>query len=802
MKKYFLLIVALIYIQQIFSQSIPLFKWQDHLSYRSGVSVTEGGGKVYCATKSGIFMYNTGDNSMERLSKINGLSDVQAVVLNCNHYNNKVLIAYASSNIDIIDGTTITNIPDIKNKNIVGNKAINNIYFVNQYAYLACGFGIVVIDMNRLEVYDTYYIGPGGNAINVRDITSDSLYFYAATDGGVYRASVNAPSLADNSAWSLITGVVNGTYSGNPNGKYNFITVFRGKVYANFSRYLYSNFSAIPQVVYNGQDTIKSYNGTKWAIDSLLPYASYTTRALRNVNGKLIVANQYAIQIYNSNLQGGFWLGGATACFNDAISPESVTVDNNGGVWYADNKYGLASWKPGIGCQYRYPNGPANEFVNAMDLSGGNLMVVPGGVTNSWSNLYINDGIFDYSNNNWTDIKGQYSTIVNLDTLYDFMNVMVDTLDPKRAFVASWGGGVVELYNGVPVKHYTASNTNGALNGIGNNTHAPVDCFGLAMDAGGNLWVGTTTVRNAIAKKTPSGAWTGIDFTNVLGSAGGTIGQILIDQNDQKWIVLSRGGGILVYAGNTTAPASTGTNTKWMTTARGSGLLPSTGVYCLAEDKSGEIWVGTDQGICVFYSPENVFVPGQNFDAQQILLTQDGNVQILLLTEIVQAIAVDDVNRKWIGTENSGVFLMSADGTQQIYHFDMSNSPLFSNNVNSISIDHKTGEVYFGTGKGIIEFRGSATVGNQDYSNLYTFPNPVKPNYDGPITIKGLVGSSTVKITDVVGNLVYETSSEGGQALWYGKNFNGEKVSTGVYMVFCTSADGSQKAVTKIVFIN
>ena len=798
MKKYFLLIVIIISTQQIFSQSIPVFKWQDHLSYRSGVSVAEGGGKVYCATRSGIFMYNTGDNSMERLSKINGLSDVQAVVLNCNHYNNKVLIAYANANIDIIDGTSITNIPDIKNKNIVGNKAINNIYFVNQYAYLACGFGIVVIDMNRLEVSDTYYIGPGGNAINVRDITSDSLYFYAATDGGVYRASINAPSLADNSAWSLITGIVNGTYSGNPNGKYNAITVFRGKVFANYSRYLYSNFSS--QVVYNGQDTIKSYDGTKWKIDSLIPFASYTNRVLRTVNGKLIVADQYSISVKNSNLQGGFYIGGHD-CFNDIISPESVTVDNNGGVWYGDDKYGLASWRPGVGCQYRYPNGPANEFVNAMDLAGGNLITVPGGVTNSWSNLYISDGIFSYSNNNWTTIKGAYSTVVNIDTLYDFMNVLVDTLDTKRAFVSCWGGGVVELYNGVPIKHYTASNTGNALTGIAANGTGPVDCYGLALDAGANLWVGSTSVRNAIAKKTPAGTWKSIDFTAILGNGGATIGQILIDQYDQKWIVLARGGGLMVYAGNTTA-AATSSNTKVLTTSSGNGLLPSTGVYCLAQDRTGEIWVGTDKGICVFYSPENVFVPGQNFDAQQILLTQDGNVQILLLTEIVQAIAVDDANRKWIGTANSGVFLMSADGTQQIYHFDVTNSPLFSNNVNSISIDHKTGEVYFGTGKGIIEFRGSATEGNQDYSELYAFPNPVKPNYDGPIAIKGLVGNSTVKITDVVGNLVYQTTSEGGQALWYGKNFKGEKVSTGVYMVFCASADGTQKAVTKIVFIN
>ena len=145
---------------------------------------------------------------------------------------------------------------------------------------------------------------------------------------------------------------------------------------------------------------------------------------------------------------------------------------------------------------------------------------------------------------------------------------------------------------------------------------------------------------------------------------------------------------------------------------------------------------------------------------------------------------------------------MSADGTQQIYHFDASNSPLFSNNVQNISINHKTGEVYFGTDKGIIEFRGSSTAGAQDCSGMYAFPNPVKPNYDGPIAITGLVNNSTIKITDVTGTLVYQMVSEGGQALWYGKNFKGEKVATGVYMVFCTNSDGTNNCVSKILFVN
>jgi hypothetical protein len=275
---------------------------------------------------------------------------------------------------------------------------------------------------------------------------------------------------------------------------------------------------------------------------------------------------------------------------------------------------------------------------------------------------------------------------------------------------------------------------------------------------------------------------------------------MMIDKNDQKWILLVKPGGLIVYKGGTTADANSG-NAKRLSTAAGNGGLPSADIFSIAEDQDGEIWIGTDKGVAVFYSPENVFT-GAPFDAQQILVEQDGHVQILLETESITAIVVDDANRKWIGTARSGAFLMSADGTQQIYHFDVDNSPLLSNNIKNIVIDHITGEIYFATDKGIISYRGSAIEGKECFENVYAFPNPVRPDYSGPIAIKGLMVNTTVKITDISGSLVYETKSEGGQAIWNGKNFNGEKVSSGVYMVFCTSEESScQKAATKILFI-
>ncbi|MFL5762620.1 MAG: two-component regulator propeller domain-containing protein [Bacteroidia bacterium] len=771
MKKYALFLFTNLFCITLLAQQVPIGGWQEHLSYKNAISVAEGNGMVYCATTSGFFTYKKADNSTTRLSKVNGLSDVEAILVNFDPANGKVLVAFKNSNLDLIEGGAIINIPDIKNKPIIGNKSINNITFVGSVAYLSCGFGIVVIDMDRDEVKDTYYIGAAGAAVNVRDVTSDGTYLYAASDAGIFRALLSNPNLANYASWSLMTGL--------PTGAYNTITSFAGKIYTNYSRYNMSGAT--------GVDSMFVYDGISWShyIPAGFSTSGYTVYSLKNNNSQLVLLIDGAAFTFDTALTGtGYYSG----YFGDPTRAKAVVLDNANGMWFADSKYGLVSYRPTDGYTYRYPNGPSTEKVLNMSVSDGTLLVAPGGY-----NTFFHDGIYRYQDNEWADLTGG-----GLDSIYDVMNVLVDPKNKKRAYAACWGQGVVELYNGVPVKVYNT--TNSSLSGLGLSGYNPVWTYGLAMDEGNNLWVTNSGVTNGLSYKTAAGTWGSVN-TNGLISTYNTE-QITIDKYDQKWITVSNGGGgLLVYKGQTTSAMVAGVNAKKLTTSAGNGGLPSNVVYCTVEDKDNEIWVGTDKGVAVFFSPENVF-SGQPFDAQQILLEQDGHVQILLETEDVLCIAVDDANRKWIGTSKSGVFLMSPDGTKQIQHFDESNSPLLSNSVKSIAINRLTGEVYFGTSKGVISYRGTSIEGNDEFDHPYAFPNPVKHGYEGPVAIKGLVDNTIVKITDISGTLVYETKSEGGQAIWDAKNFKDERVSTGVYIVFLASEDGSQKAVTKILVIN
>jgi hypothetical protein len=213
--------------------------------------------------------------------------------------------------------------------------------------------------------------------------------------------------------------------------------------------------------------------------------------------------------------------------------------------------------------------------------------------------------------------------------------------------------------------------------------------------------------------------------------------------------------------------------------------------------------VGTDHGPVVYSNPKDVF-NGETAGTQVLIPRNDGttNADPLLGTETINCIAVDGANRKWFGTAKGGAFLFSPDGLREIYHFNTDNSPIFSNNILCIGIDEHTGEVFFGTDRGIISYRANATKPNDNFTNVYVFPNPVREDYHGDIVITGLIENTHVKITDISGNLVYQTKSIGGQAVWDGKTRGRRRVATGVYLVFCSNDDGTKTYITKMLVIH
>jgi len=743
---------------------IPNGSWRDHLPYSNVKKIAEIGNKIYCATDGGMFSYNRDDNSLQRYSKINGLSDIDISTFGYSEETGTLLVAYVNGNLDLIRNDSIYNLPDIKIKTIAGDKSVNNLYFSQGYAYLACSFGLVLVDLNRIVIKDTYFFGPGGSQIKVNDVTSDGTFLYAATIEGVYKSDVSNPNLVDFNAWSRLTDLPD------INAEYKNIVVFNGKLFTYYTN---------PVTNLNDIITIDNAGWKKWD-KGYSDYFLYLTRH-RNY---LIFSSLYRTDIYDESET-------QVAAFGSSFCRHAI-MDKNGQVWFADPEKGLG--KPETnGISYIVPNGPAYRDVGDMAIQSGLLWA--GGGTDAGPSKWGSKGAYYFSNERWNSLNN--TTAPGLTGFLNISEVAIDPLDTGHVYGGSLGYGIVEFQNGNLVNVF--DETDGILEPVPGYGHGFIIVSGINFDASGNLWISTSLSDHPVYVIKKDKTWQKMEFDFTEFGVGQRVGDILPTSYNQQWLLIERYG-VLVFSVN----KDDGSITERTFTVKNQMGDVIDRIHSITEDRDGNIWIGTGKGPIIYYNPANIFEEEEIIGYQVKIPRNDGTftADILLATEKITAIAVDGGNRKWLGTEGSGVFLVSEDGTKEIHHFTTANSPLPSNTINSIAINQSNGEVFFGTDMGIISFKGQATEGSDDFSNAYVFPNPVRENYQGDITITGLVEDVNVKITDISGNLVFETKALGGQAIWNGKNFKGQKVNTGVYLVFCSNEDGSKTFVTKLLFIH
>ena len=466
-------------------------------------------------------------------------------------------------------------------------------------------------------------------------------------------------------------------------------------------------------------------------------------------------------------------------------------LDNDNNLWVADSVNGLLKFNDYEYQETYMPEGPVRNEIYSLEFEENKLYLCHGGHANFTTNSLINDGV---------SIKNNYDDWINYDRykLGNARDILEVAVNNGTEYYASWYHGIPEMRDGELVVKHGFANTNGALDTCWYSNNR-IRISDIKFDSRGNMWALSSEVNHPVVVKSNNNTW--YSFSINQNQVGLFLDDLLIDRYNQKWGVLAKGNGLFVFTESGTIEDPSDDMYKLLNTNVGEGNLPSLQTYSLAEDLNGEIWVGTDKGIAVFYNPEAVFSE-YNYDAQQILITTGDYGQYLLNEEKIKCIAIDGANRKWIGTEKSGVFLLSEDGQNEILHFTKNNSPLFSDNIIDITINHENGEVFIGTSSGLISYRSDATKGSFSQNKTHVFPNPVESDYSGPIAVSGLVANANVKITDMAGNLVYETTANGGQAVWNGKNKDGERAATGVYLVFSTDIYGEEKTVSKILFFH
>lgn len=733
----------------------PIGQWREHLGYNNAIQVVSANNVVFCATTNNVFSVDATNNT-RRYSKVNGLNDIGVSCIGFDEASGQLVVVYNNSNVDVIKDGIVKNISDIKRSTVSGNKNILSVYCLNKKAYLCSGLGVIVADLDRYEISDTWLIGSGGQQVQVNGITTDGQFYYAATNEGLKRASISTGNLADYRNWRLINSISQGA--------------------VNMVEHVASKIIALKN------DSLYNIDGSIFYADAAWPIVSISTaqnkilvcqRTLQGASRVLVVSSTGTIEKVLA--QSGI------------ISyPYSATIAQNA-VWIADYFGGLSKFTNSV--ERFIPNGPPGPANGEMILANGTLHVAAGEVNDAWNARYNRTGIYSFTNGDWS-YKSAFNAPV-LDTVLDFITIAADPTD-NSLWAGSYGGGLAHIQeNTIQIFKQNSS----LQPAIGDPLSYRVS--GLAFDQQNNLWMSNYGALQNISVRKPGGTFK--SFAIPFFHFENAVSQLLTDDANQLWIVSPRGNGVFVYNHGASIDNLNDDQWKYLRTGKGNGNLPDNNVFCTAKDKDGFIWIGTAKGIGIVQCASDIF-KGNACEAILPVAQQDRFAGYLFQNEEVHTIAVDAANRKWIGTRN-GVWLISADGEKTLLRFTEDNSPLLSNDVNHIAIDPSTGEVYFSTFKGIGSYRSTAVEATPTTAEALVFPNPVPPGYKGSIAIKGLPNNAVVKIAELSGRLVYQTRSLGGQAVWNGLNYKGETAASGVYLVLVRDDKGKERLVTKIVIV-
>lgn len=763
----------------LFSQTTGIDEWQYHLSFTSAFSITQNEEKIFASTQTSVFTIDKSTNEIADFNKNSALSDVGITYITYNSESDYLLIGYLNGNIDLVKGGNTFNINDIKRStNILGSKKIISATFEDKLIYVSSGFGIVVINLEKIEIKETILLGENGteSPVNQTLIMGDTLY--AAADNGLFYIDINNPFISNFGFWTKVDNFPDGESS----GPFTQVVEYKDLIFVNYR----NNEDGNNDIIYRMDD-----------VDWTPILGNQTVTSLKSTPLGLLISTKTPTFLTDEN--GGiirsFWT------FNgEYFNPSDAEIDEDSTMWIANNRFSVIV-DDDIEPYSIVPNGPYNDLSFQMSLFFGELWIGSGAVDAVWGKTWNANGAYHFSNNKWENFNKRNTEIFDEFVFIDIVAVAVNQNNPQQVFLGSYGSGLIEMSDGKINRAWNSDNLDETSLSLGDygNINDFVGIGGLTFDKNNNLWITNPLNVDPVSVLTENGSWQSFSFGSALGG-NLKMGKIIASySSNQKWILRPREGLLVLDDGGTPLDRSDD-QFKALNTNPGSGNLPSMDVRSIVEDLDGEIWVGTQAGPCVFYSPGNIFT-GNNFDSNRILIEQDGNVQILLETESITALAIDGGNRKWIGTENSGVFLLSPDGTEQIHHFTTENSPLLSNQIQDIVLDHLTGEVYISTIIGLVSYRSDATAPPQTVEDLKIFPNPVRNDYFGPIAIDGVASNSSVKITDELGNIVNQLISEGGQAIWDGTDFNGERVSTGVYIILAVDKTGKNSASGKVLML-
>ena len=762
-----LFVSFLIVLTSAFAVKASTDRWTLYPSYHNATYCQVFGDKVYVLASGALFSYDKSDNEVRTYDKVTALSDIDIAHIRFSSFLDALIVVYSNANIDILYADeSVYNISDFKNKSL-SDKTINNIDVQGNKAYLSTSFGVVVLDLENMEFDNTYNTG-----LNTTCTYSFGGYIYCGTKSGFYCCSTSK-NLLDKNNWEALFPDYNVISLCGLNGKLYGLVNGRGLYVFNPEKRTFSKV-----IGHNGENYLQMYSTGVEIIAS----AKKKVTVLTDESNVVTYTNSESLCIVKNG--NTFWdckgnMGVVECEIKDgAVTPVSTPL---------------------------VPDSPIRNYCEYMKFTDTGKLLVAGGNLNYFDKTFYDGTLMEYKSEygRWRNFP---EDIIKTTTGYRYVNMCSideDPTAPEHYFASSFGYGVYEFNNGEFVKHYNHENSELESAVSNKYAYAYVRVPTVKFDKDGNLWCVNSDVKDIVKVLKKDGTWVSLNYPDIEYWA--TVVKPYIDSRGWLWLMALQGTPGLFCAKMNNTPFDIGDDVtnKWLDkfTNQDGVSYDIYQVYDIAEDRNGSIWVGTNVGVFVIDNPEKFFNDGV---FKQIKIARNdgtGLADYFMSGVYIKAIEVDGADRKWIGTNNNGIYLVSADGRQTLHHFTTENSPLPSDCIESIAINDESGEVFIGTDKGIASYKGDAIAAADKLvkSNVYVYPNPVRADYSGNISVVGLTHGCLVKIVDAAGLLVNEGESNGGMYSWNGRNQRGEKVASGVYHVLTYDSEGREGVSTKIL---
>ena len=746
-----------------------LGSWQIYPSYTTATKSISVGNRIYALMETKLMAYDTEDESITTFDCLHQLNDVAINFVEHSSEAKRLIIVYDNGNIDLLsteDDADIMNLPYIKNSTLQ-DKTINNVCVSGSTAYVCTGFGIVVVDMVNAVILSTYNLGK-----TTYSAASDGNYIYVGANDGVWRGLMTS-NLQDKSVWTSVNTSMKSA---------QWMDYFDGRIVAFNGNYL----------------CIGSADGSAFNVTQ-----KYTPTFVTIADGCLIFGDSGHVDIYSS-ISDVTTVTGTFAWTH--LTRKGSTF------WASCGIEGLQAYTLNDGTfQLRqagiHPNSPIHDYSHHLEWVDGRLLVTGGSVSYGYI-THPGTAMILEQDGTWTNFD--YQSAVDFDPQDRYINatdIAQDPLDATHHYVGMARDGVYEFRDGKCVGHLTLGNS--PLKSILPDNANPkwfVVGSGTRYDPDGNLWVLNSAQDTIINILMPSGKWKRLYYSEIDGTTA--VDNVFFDSRGWAWMTSRRmdGRGLfcLNYNGTLDVVSDDRHILRSRITNQDNTSYDPDEFYCVAEDHSGAIWLGTVLGPFLVSDPETYMDTDFTFEQVKVSRNDGSGLADYLLSGIpITSIAVDGGNRKWFGTLSNGVYLISEDCQEQIYHFTTDNSPLLDDDINDIAIDGSTGRVFFATNKGLCSFMADATdpVESPTDDGILAYPNPVHPDYNGPIAIRGLAEDSEVRIIAPSGHVVCSGTSTGGMFTWNGCNAAGKRVASGVYIVMAALPSGRKAVATKIAFI-